>query len=43
MRSEFYEPYKYWDPFTERDDPLYGGHRTLAVKKQIVELSKRKG
>jgi len=21
MRSAFYEPYKYWDPFVERGDP----------------------
>ena len=21
MKSAFYEPYKYWDPFIERDDP----------------------
>jgi len=21
MKSQFYEPYKYWDPFIEREDP----------------------
>lgn len=21
MKSEWYEPYKYWDPFVEREDP----------------------
>ena len=33
MRSEFYEPYKYWDPFTERDDPLYGGQKERDKRK----------
>ena len=21
MKSKFYEPYKYWDPFIERENP----------------------
>ena len=25
MKSDWYEPYKYWDPFVERGDPLDEG------------------